>query len=590
MDSVTEQLIVKVSTDLNDLKAGMSQMKMSVNNAAKSSSTAFADLTKTVIKLYAAYRAVQGVWRSLNESVGRLDNLSKMSSILGISVETLNSFQYAGKLAGLTTQQTVVALRFLTKSVGEASQGLGEARVAFAALGLSVKNLVQLSPDEQFYRISDALSKITNPTQQAAVAVKIFGEQGQRVINLLRNGRRQIANAREELRKFGSVTDGPDVSRMVALRDATTRLETAWQALKDKLVVTFAPAIVKAFEGVAAALGKVQEKTSSISKDLAEAIYGVQEGREAGSPYGRNLPQGSADRAALVDRLKYHGHTRKQAEAMAARLNARMGAGGVPTAPTPSNAAPVAAATGSNELGFKKLAEQYLGFAPGLVDNPALREAVAASESRMGLPESDEVKAIKERLASRFAVIEEFYADKEALVEEKLAAEVDAARKAQREITNIQREENLKRRMMYIDNANFIIGSLQGIVASAQMGAEEQFEATKLLNIAETITNTAAAVMKYHAMGRPGMATTAGILGAVQVAAIRNTTYEGGGTTAPATVATAAESAQAASPAGPIFNVTLSGQLGATNVRDLLEMIRDEGGDGARIGDVVVRG
>ncbi|MCX7704278.1 MAG: hypothetical protein N2234_09330, partial [Planctomycetota bacterium] len=47
---------------------------------------------------------------------------------------------------------------------------------ALAMLGLSVRQLASLSPDQQFVVIAEALSKIPDPTRRAAVAMEVFGK------------------------------------------------------------------------------------------------------------------------------------------------------------------------------------------------------------------------------------------------------------------------------------------------------------------------------------------------------------------------------------------------------------------------------
>ena len=50
--------------------------------------------------------------------------------------------------------------------------------IVFGALGLSVRKLIRLSPDEQFAAVANALAKIPNPAVKAATTMQLLGKSG----------------------------------------------------------------------------------------------------------------------------------------------------------------------------------------------------------------------------------------------------------------------------------------------------------------------------------------------------------------------------------------------------------------------------
>jgi hypothetical protein len=137
--------------------------------------------------------AARGLFSAMQEG-GALVNLSMQT---GVAVDRLMELQMAFDQAGMSAGDIQPVFAKLQKTIGEAGMGNKEAANKFKELGLSVQDMQGLSADQQFAAVGDAISKIENPTQRAAMAMKIFEDSGTKLLSVFSSG--GLKNAQENL-------------------------------------------------------------------------------------------------------------------------------------------------------------------------------------------------------------------------------------------------------------------------------------------------------------------------------------------------------------------------------------------------------
>jgi hypothetical protein len=158
------------------------------------------------------------------------DALDEMSARTGVSVETLSELGWAADLAGADLETLETGLRKMQKVVTEAATGSKSATEALARLGLSVTDLVNLNPEQQFKLIADRLSKVQDPTLRAALAMEVFGKSGTRLLPLLADGAKGLEEYQRKARELGLTVSTETAKDAAALADT---LDTLWRVLKQ---------------------------------------------------------------------------------------------------------------------------------------------------------------------------------------------------------------------------------------------------------------------------------------------------------------------------------------------------------------------
>ena len=201
----------------------------------------------------AAAAAAAMAYRELGAAFTRIDEMAKKASRLGITSQALKELSYAAELAGASADVMNDSLKTLQKNVGDAAMGTGEAASSMRMLGLDVDKIAGMNVDDQFTTIAEAISKIENPSLQAALSAKIFGESSQQLMDVIRGGNDALEANAERLAHLQGTLDDSDNKAVADMFDAWTDVEKAMEGVWDQLAVLLAPAL----EAMAVVLSEV---------------------------------------------------------------------------------------------------------------------------------------------------------------------------------------------------------------------------------------------------------------------------------------------------------------------------------------------
>jgi len=146
-----------------------------------------------------------GATVALKQFATQIDNLAKASSRLGLTVNQIQSLQFAASQTGASAEELEKGLTRFSRNISEASTGIGTGVKAFEALGISVTNADgSLKPtNELLNEVSDRLSGIKDPADKVRIAFDLFGRSGVNLVNTLQAGSGELNKLRDE---FNSVT------------------------------------------------------------------------------------------------------------------------------------------------------------------------------------------------------------------------------------------------------------------------------------------------------------------------------------------------------------------------------------------------
>jgi DNA-binding phage protein len=108
-------------------------------------------------------------------SMQNVDALTKQARSLGLTTRAFQAMSLVAKEAGVSSGQLSQSLGLMQRQIIELERGTKASTEAFGQLGLSLRDLQGLSPDQQFERIAASLSRIEDPARRTATAMQIFG-------------------------------------------------------------------------------------------------------------------------------------------------------------------------------------------------------------------------------------------------------------------------------------------------------------------------------------------------------------------------------------------------------------------------------
>ena len=223
------------------ITANTQQAERALDNLQKSlkdlSDTSYG-VNKALGTITAAAAAMGYAILSTLESAGQLIDASKA---IGISAQSLQTFQHAAAQAGVGADQLNATLIKLSGNLGSAiAKGSGPAIDALNRLGIPLQQIATSRPDEQFRLIATQLNAMTNPAERNALAIELFGKQGPRMLEVARG----LEAAKKELQDMGLALSDLDVARLDEAGDAVDSLKSIFASGLKKAIADISPYII----------------------------------------------------------------------------------------------------------------------------------------------------------------------------------------------------------------------------------------------------------------------------------------------------------------------------------------------------------
>ena len=182
-----------------------------------------------------------------------IDEQSKLSRKIGVSLADFAALRLAGNLAGVDQDKIASAIQKMGTNIATGSKQTTE---ALKALGTSAAELKGMGAADQFQTVAEAISKLPTPAEQAAAAVRIFGKGGKDMLDIFANNAQGVKDAAEYAELFGLALSNEAGQNVENMMDNFTTLGTIVEGFKTQLVAAFAPAVS---EQITAVIEKIKE-------------------------------------------------------------------------------------------------------------------------------------------------------------------------------------------------------------------------------------------------------------------------------------------------------------------------------------------
>lgn len=230
MANTLSTLDVKLTAENDKLKAKLTETTAALRKFQQQGSRSVQQFSKEFKTLVGAL-SVRELYQQFNSLAKGIDEIAKSSQQIGITTESLSGLQYAASLGGVAAGELNKALSVLAKNGVDAARGTGEAKDAFAAIGITAQQLKTLAPDQLLATIADKFSQYADGANKSAIAQKIFGEAGVKLIPFLNNGSKGIKELTDEAERLGIVLKSETAAQTEKFNDNMTRISGAVKGL-----------------------------------------------------------------------------------------------------------------------------------------------------------------------------------------------------------------------------------------------------------------------------------------------------------------------------------------------------------------------
>ncbi len=253
-------------TARDDTKEGIDKAKSSLSGLGASASSAFGAASTAALGLggvvLGAGSAALATVTSFSQSA---DELSKLSQRTGESTEKLSAMQHAFNLSDLSSGQLEQTLRRLNVRVDEARNGSEKYETALSNMGVSLEDLENLSPADQFGVIAEAISQVQDAGEQAALSADFFGQKlGPELLTVLQGGQAGLDDFAKDAENLGLVIGQETADEAASFNDNLDRMASVTTALGNTLSETLLPILNQLVESALPAMQTVLEVASPL--------------------------------------------------------------------------------------------------------------------------------------------------------------------------------------------------------------------------------------------------------------------------------------------------------------------------------------
>ena len=204
----------------------------------------------------------------------QIDDLAKASSRLGITVNELQSLQFAASQTGASSEELEKGLTRFSRSISEASSGIGTGLRAFEALGVTVTDTAgNLRPtNELLSEVSDRLATIESPADRVRIAFDLFGRSGVNLVNALQNGSGELTKLRGEFNAVTMELTGPQAKAVEEANDRFDKLGRILGSIGQQITSTLLPVLAKVGEFIVVNILKALSGATRALRNFLNAI------------------------------------------------------------------------------------------------------------------------------------------------------------------------------------------------------------------------------------------------------------------------------------------------------------------------------
>lgn len=224
------------SLGLLGAELGLKKIGAALGNVGEKGKAVFDGFVSAGLRLAAVAGTVAAAFKYVVVGAANTaDEIKDASDRIGISSKMFQTLQYAATQSGVRLQKLEPLLTKFSQVIGEASEGSNDAAQIFSTLGVALKGPDgQLrSMDEILPSLADKISKIENPAVRNAVAVKLFGKEGVKFVQVLSDGSQGLADFQKRAEELGIVLGDDLVNDGARLNDQMEEVGLVFSRLRD---------------------------------------------------------------------------------------------------------------------------------------------------------------------------------------------------------------------------------------------------------------------------------------------------------------------------------------------------------------------
>lgn len=220
---------------------------------------------------------------AVQEAAAYGDTIDKTSQKIGISAEAYQEWDAVMQHSGTSVSTLQGSMRVLSQ---QAEKG-GE---AFKKLGISEREVAELSKEDLFSRVIEGLQGMEEGTERTVLAQQLLGRGAMEYGALLNTTAEETQKMKDRVHELNGVMSDESVKAAAAFQDQMQDMNTALDGLKRNLTNEFLPSITTVMSGLTEIFaGNYEEGINQISEGIDAIIERFNELPSRISEVGKNI-------------------------------------------------------------------------------------------------------------------------------------------------------------------------------------------------------------------------------------------------------------------------------------------------------------
>lgn len=338
---IDNTLRVRITGDDKELKAVIDRSGRGLHGLASRGASAGSSLLRSFTP-FTALLSGGAITLMTKQLADQYDQFGKLSERAGVTVEKFTALNYVAKQNDVTTEKLADAIKDLNERLVDAQEGGSETARVFEAMGVKTLDASGnlRTADDVLLDIADSFKSLPDGALKSTAAMKLMGESGHQMINMLNKGSDGIGAMTGEAERLGQVISQDTAESAAEFNDNLTRLQASMTGMANKVL----PSMIEGINDLNEAMGNGAAKAAPAASDwllsrikeaqgeigdLKSEIASIVNGTHLSSLWGRDRGDVQAEIEQQQQRILYYAELRigaMEAEAAVVPANEKIAA------------------------------------------------------------------------------------------------------------------------------------------------------------------------------------------------------------------------------------------------------------------------
>jgi len=195
---------------------------------------------------------------------------TRLSEQTGMSAESIMTLGGAAKRSGVEMDDVATGVKKMQKSIFDAAMGSESAQMALRHLGLSVGQLLNMRPEDQFRLIAERLSMIKNPAVQTGVAMEIMGKSAATLLPMMKH----LRELEERGKRSGPGITNEDIAMGHELELSFMDLTSAIKKFTLQIGAAVGPTVKRVVDTIVSVIASANQWIKD-NRELVDTIFKI---------------------------------------------------------------------------------------------------------------------------------------------------------------------------------------------------------------------------------------------------------------------------------------------------------------------------